>query len=197
MKMEEVVNYRKKQSKKRTKALRETKVKKMKSDPTSKLMKLTAKQRGYVEDVALHGMTKDEAVKGNYSVTDESARGTVKSLDKNEKVQDAIAAIYEAHGVTRPKIAQAIARGLDAKKQVVNQKEGTAYEVGLHDHDTQLKAAKLASDIFGDKGQEVGGQHLHLHIDAREANQMEEAVMVVLEEKFGKKDIIEGDVIDN
>jgi len=179
---------------------RKRKIEEARKNPISKFNKLTTKQKGFVEDVALHNMDQTEAALANYNVGSRvNATKIGSEMMRKPSVIAAIQEIYEKEGLTRKRIAKTISRNLDAKKSYIDKKTNQVIETSMDDGRVQLQAAQLGMDVFGDRNRKnlEDNTKLNIHINIKESNEMEQAVKDYLSKKFGHKgNAIEGEIID-
>jgi len=188
---------------KRQKA-KEKKIKELMENPNSSFNQLTPKQKGYIEDHAVYGIDKREAIAHNYqSKGPKSVSSTKQELESSSNVQRVIREIYAAGGVTRERIAKRISEGMDAGKLVVDKDTGEVIREEV-DHRVRLEATKMAMDVYGDRNlkDEKSGDVMNIQINIQESDKVEEAVLDYMERKHGKKkapdkvEVIEGEVTE-
>lgn len=118
------------------------------------------KVEGTLKDIPQRSWAKDLYP----NMTQASAEVEVSKNLNKPNVKEALQVALEKHGITIEKATKPIADGLEAMKQNNYTGEFTV------DHSIRLKAAGMALDVLGAKGQkpESEGNNFHLHVHQSE-----------------------------
>lgn len=170
------------------------------NDSKRRWHKLTRNDKEFLHHYIVEGKSAAEAqaiVSPGNSHSRQALQQAAARRMKKRSVQEFLRECLAEKGVTMEKISERIAAGLDAKKSMYDQKEGTWKESDLDDHGTQLKYIRTAAVMLGvnlTSKQEIEVNHNHNKKTGYD-EEVEDALLEVLQRKHRRKSSIEGEEV--
>jgi len=169
-------------------------------NPKSAFNKLTPRQKDFFVDYYINRLGIKKSMENNFNSSLANLGPAASTQLSKPAMKLTVQEMYLELGINRKEIVDVIKRGMNAKHMIYDRESGEMLEFpDRDDHKLQLAAAKLALEVLNDIGYrhketpppaegEDGKKHpSNITINIGESDSIEDAVLQVLSERFGKK----------